>query len=533
MNKSVFLMTADEEARFIRLVTKVDAAINEARRNGENIEDAPTLQRLFRANGIDIAREAGRLAEKSKLPAFSLEPTKNGDLSLFLYTDLLPTMPALIPHAVGIYEDFQALERMNRTQQADALAAIRDTLSKNPAYKLPQNVRFLDFAYWGAFYGYLYPVLTNLAHTKTEEKQKDGQTGAPTTSLMAKMPTAPATHLLSRVLNAAPNYPAPSKRNRHEKIKCSFDEDKNISTYTRTNRGETLEISVVDPSHTLMGGGILLERFYTYIMVCWAEAGYGREFSIPLHELVNNNMYGSIDAARLALKTFMQRQAAISIWKKLKPSQRKENGADKEAQQAEAQSGEKPAMSGGILFYNVVFSGNNAIISVNEKFPTKLVAQYYTYIPRWAFGLSNNGFKLMKYIAYLCRQNVGTDGKFSISMEAIRADMGLPDPRDVPNSAHKARIKDPIENAIEEIEEAMRDHFDEMGDFTFTITPQPAKGRGIFAWLQSSIEIVFNPAGVQKFIEISGKHQQHIKKKQAAKEKAKAEQEAKKQSEKE
>lgn len=308
----------------------------------------------------------------------------------------------------------------------------------------------------------------------------------------AKMPTGTLTYFFARLLNAGEEGPKESKINRHEKIGIAYSPSQNAKQYTRITKSQEDTITVLDPHHTLQGGGKAIGKLFFFMLQCWANNRYGREFSFPLQMLVDLGMYKSVDAARLAVKNFMTRQGMIQLSRTITT---KKNG--------------KKSI-GGIVFYNYKFENAIATISVNENMPMNLLANFFTMFPLFAYGLSTNAFDLVYYIMYLARQNganiAKNNGKFTISIEAVRQFLELPAPSEVMNYKYYEKIRDPIESAIEEIEENMPDD-----DFHFTITPRYSDGSTITAWLNGDLEIEIPETQTERFIEIAKRAEQHYK----------------------
>lgn len=335
--------------------------------------------------------------------------------------------------------------------------------------------------------------------------------------MFAKYPASPLTYTLARVLNAGAKGPTSSRSNRHEHIEVQYSTEQRAAQYTRKANGKEYTVTVYDPEKTLKGSGKILGKLFFFMLQRWALSGYGREFSFPLQELVDLGMYQSLDTARVGVKTFMGRQALIQL------SQIVTVGKGKNRHNKNA---------GGVVFYNFSFDNNYVTISVNEKMPMPLLANFFTLLPMFAYGLSANAFWIVHYIMYLARQNGkilrSNDGTFTIKIDSVRQFLELPAPADVRNFKYREKIQEPIEKAIEEIETAIYNATQEgEQDFTFTITPVYDDDSSIEAWLNGKLSIQIPHEQAATFIEITEREEEHYRKRERerikAEEKVKAE----------
>jgi hypothetical protein len=162
---------------------------------------------------------------------------------------------------------------------------------------------------------------------------------------------------------------------------------------------------------------------------------------------------------------------------------------------------------GGVLFYHYRIENGYVILSANENFNWGFLANYYTVFPRFAYALPLNSFNIVRYIFSLARQNkekIKDHGKFTISLDAIRENLGLPSPEDVKNRKYKQYIIDPIEAAIDEIETALRT-VPEAQEYGFTITPVGTDTSNINQWLEGYLEIGLKGDFAETFIKIASK----------------------------
>ena len=310
--------------------------------------------------------------------------------------------------------------------------------------------------------------------------------------MVATIPTSPMTYLFARVLNAGPSGPSPSRTNRHEEMEVVYSEERNAAQYTRKNRGTEHTVTVFDPEGTLKGGGKVMGKLFFFLMQEWQASGYAREVAFPISRLVKLGMYGNNDTARRGVKTFMERMMRIRFSKSVM------NGKDGKMVKSH---------SGGVLFYNYSISGGVVTVSVNDKVPTELVADFFTIFPQFAYGLGNNAFFIVHYVMYLARQQGATlaakGGKFGIRLDSVRQYLELPTPDKVKNFKYKEKIQAPIENAIDGISVALGRNAEMLGEYGFSIALRQRGEGGIKAWLSGEVEVILSSTLASRFVAIA------------------------------
>ena len=239
------------------------------------------------------------------------------------------------------------------------------------------------------------------------------------------------------------------------------------------------------------------------------------EVGFSLQELVDLGMYYDTSTARRAVKEFFSQQKLTTL-----------SGTVKKGRKTVKEEG-------GILFYHYKINNGFVTLSVNENFNLDFIANYFTVFPRFAYALSNNAFSLVRYIFFLARQNaqaIKDKGTFTISLENVRENLGLPSVDEVNNRKYRQFIIEPIEKAIEEVEEALL-NVPEAKEYGFTITPCGTDTSNIREWLQGYLEIGLNGDFAETFIRLATKAEkdrtQWTKIKQAELAKIAARQEAK------
>ena len=213
------------------------------------------------------------------------------------------------------------------------------------------------------------------------------------------------------------------------------------------------------------------------------------EVGFSLQELVDLGMYSTTSNAGRAVKEFFAQQKLTTL-----------SGVVKKGRKTVKEEG-------GVLFYHYRLNNGYVTLSVNENFNMEFIANYFTVFPRFAYALSNNAFSLVRYIFFLARQNaqaIKNKGTFTISLDSVRENLGLPSVDEVKNRKYRQFIIEPIEKAIEETEEALQT-VPEAKEYGFTITPHGTDTNNISEWLQGYLEIGLKGDFAETFIRIATK----------------------------
>ena len=107
---------------------------------------------------------------------------------------------------------------------------------------------------------------------------------------------------------------------------------------------------------------------------------------------------------------------------------------------------------------------NRQVDEINWQF----IFQAFSTLPNYYYELSPRASELLYYIFFIARQQtkgIKERGYFSIGMRAIQQAIHLPDEEETKNP--KRDIKDEIENAVNEIEETHRIHYEGDEDLLF------------------------------------------------------------------
>ncbi len=280
-----------------------------------------------------------------------------------------------------------------------------------------------------------------------------------------------------------------SNGNRHESI---IEQRKgNAVRFTRSNsqNGNTYTVEITQADKYLSKTSKTFKKLLLFSLQKLAAQNEPLEVGFTLQELVDLGMYANTSNATRGVKEFFAQQKQTMLSGTLKKGRK------------------TISEEGGILFYHYKIKNGYVQMSVNENFNLDFITNYYTVFPRFAYALSNNAFSLVRYIFFVARQNtqqIKDKGTFTISLDAVRDNLGLPAPEDVKNRKYKQYIIEPVEEAIEEIETAL-ETVPEAKEYGFTITPIVSDSGNIHKWLEGYLEIGLKGDFAETFIDLATK----------------------------
>ena len=175
--------------------------------------------------------------------------------------------------------------------------------------------------------------------------------------------------------------------------------------------------------------------------------------SFPLQELIDTGFYSTPQSARKGFNAGMDTLTSLKIKGHIQQTKKKGSSID--------------ALE--VLFTGARIERGQCTIFFNERISWSFIAQYFTILPRYYFRLSNRASDLLYYIFYLARQHtkdIEERGYFTISFRAIQHRLQLPS--EVGNNNPDRTIKQPIEEAIEQIEDG---HSGLYGNEDFSLLP--------------------------------------------------------------
>ena len=308
---------------------------------------------------------------------------------------------------------------------------------------------------------------------------------------LGSVPNGDSLNWLFRVISASKGGRIVQKNpaNRHEEITAQQYGDKVRFTRTNKQTGTTAIVEIDQADKYLSKTNKTFTKVLLFTLQKMTAQNFPLEVGFSLQELVDLGMYSTTSNAGRAVKEFFAQQKLTTL-----------SGIVKKGRKTVKEEG-------GILFYHYRLENGFVKLSVNENFNMEFIANYFTIFPRFAYALSNNAFSLVRYIFFLARQNtqaIKEKGTFTISLEAVRENLGLPSVEDVKNRRYRQLIIEPIEKAIEEVEEALLT-VPEAKEYGFTITPYGTDASGINEWLQGYLEIGLKGDFAETFIRLATK----------------------------
>lgn len=268
------------------------------------------------------------------------------------------------------------------------------------------------------------------------------------------LPTSPATDTVMKIMGAGSELASlkESKTSHSQTIEVLQKGNKRQVIVTSGVSTVTLELSDIDK---LIGSNKAAKKMFIFSLIKMNEQAYSdgalrRDYiQFPLTELIDTGNYKTPQSARKGFNNAMDLLTSLKLKGTLEISKKRTE--------------EQSAIE--VLFTGANIKKGTCTIYLNPRINWGFVAQFYTILPKYCFTLPNRAFDLLYYIFYIARQRVKDieeKGYFTIGLRAIQERLNLPS--EVNNKNPQITIKDPIEKAIEEIEE-------ESKDLEFTITP--------------------------------------------------------------
>lgn len=312
---------------------------------------------------------------------------------------------------------------------------------------------------------------------------------------LAPIPNGESVAFLLKIINMkAGRNVLEEGTNRHSKISSLENKSGTMLRYVNENKNNDtyIEVTINHADEYLKKSGKTTEKILIYVLQAMAMQYYPAKVRLYLKDLVDAGLYSTPTNAKRGVIEFFEQQKLITLKGTVK----------KNKQTVEEQ--------GGILFYNYHFHRGKGVIDLqmNENFNIDFIANYVSSFPRFAYSLkNNNAFSLVWYIFYIARQRtreIKENGTFRIKLDTIRENLGLPAVENVRNRKYRQYIIEPIEKAIEDIEDELQ-RTPEAQDRKFTITPIIPDTSNIREWLNGSIEIGLSGDFAEDFIKIATK----------------------------
>lgn len=208
--------------------------------------------------------------------------------------------------------------------------------------------------------------------------------------------------------------------------------------------------------------------------------------SFPLQELIDIGFYKTPQSARTGFKAGMDALTSLKI--KGHIQQTKKRGSSIDALE--------------VLFTGANIKNGQCTVYFNPRISWSFIAQYFTILPRYYFKLPNRASDLLYYIFFLARQHtrdIEERGYFTIGFRAIQHRLQLPS--EIDNGNPYRTIKQPIEEAIEELE---TEHSLLYGNTEFSLLPVYDEAASIKDYLDNGyLKVGLTGAFAQTYIEIS------------------------------
>lgn len=208
--------------------------------------------------------------------------------------------------------------------------------------------------------------------------------------------------------------------------------------------------------------------------------------SFPLQELIDTGFYSTPQSARKGFNAGMDTLTSLKI--KGHIQQTKKKGSSINALE--------------VLFTGARIERGQCKIFFNERISWNFIAQYFTILPGYYFRLPNRASDLLYYIFYLARQHtrdIEERSYFTISFRAIQHRLQLPS--EIGNNNPDRTIKQPIEEAIEQIETG---HNNLYGNMEFNLLPVYDEAAAISEYLENGyLKVELKGAFAKTFIAIS------------------------------
>ena len=165
-------------------------------------------------------------------------------------------------------------------------------------------------------------------------------------------------------------------------------------------------------------------------------------------------------------------------------------------------------------------------IYFNPYIDLRIFTAYSSFFPLWAYRLDNlEAFLLVRYIFYTARMKGNYFSKpekgdqiegypykyFTLKLDSCRDAIGLPSPEDVTGRHYKEQIREPLEAAIESVEEEISKINNPDESILVTLTPiGTEEAKKIELYLRCDIEIGIIDTFADSFIQAAVKHEKKV-----------------------
>lgn len=307
------------------------------------------------------------------------------------------------------------------------------------------------------------------------------------------VPTSTATNLILETLGAGEDIADLPDRKRQVNHGTSLEVLENGKSRRVVLSGNKAQVVIeLDDIDRLTGSNKPAKKLFVLSLIKANEqAIHGghltRDYiSFPLQELVDIGFYKSLRSARTGFKTGMDTLTSFKIRGHIQKTKKKGFSID--------------ALE--VLFTGARIEKNQCFVRLNYAIDWGFIVQYFTILPKYYFALPNRASDLLLYIYYLARQHtrdIEERGYFTIGFRAIQHHLQLPSENATKNPQRD--IKDPIDAAIEQIEDEHSRHYNNMD---FNLLPVCDEAATISEYLDNGyLKVSLKGDFAKTFIEIS------------------------------
>lgn len=307
------------------------------------------------------------------------------------------------------------------------------------------------------------------------------------------MPDSTASNLILETLGAGAaiaDLPARKRQVNHATTLEVYEDGQRRQVQLKTQKASvTIELADIDK---LTGSNKPAKKLFVLALIKANEQAIHEGqltknyVSFPLQELIDTGFYSTPQSARKGFNAGMDTLTSLKIKGHIQQTKKKGSSID--------------ALE--VLFTGARIERGQCTIFFNERISWSFIAQYFTILPRYYFRLPNRASDLLYYIFYLARQHtkdIEERGYFTISFRAIQHRLQLPS--EVGNNNPDRTIKQPIEEAIEQIEDG---HSGLYGNEDFSLLPVYDEYAPIASFLDNGyLRVELKGSFAETFIAIS------------------------------
>jgi hypothetical protein len=307
------------------------------------------------------------------------------------------------------------------------------------------------------------------------------------------VPDSPASNLVMETLGAGADIgdlPDRKRQVNHSQTLEVLENGKSRRVMLTSGKAQvTLELADIDK---LTGSNKPAKKLFVLTLLKANEQAIfdgqlARDYvSFPLQELIDTGFYSTPQSARKGFNSGMDALTSLKVKGHIQQSKKKETTID--------------ALE--VLFTGARIERGQCTVFLNPRINWSFIAQYFTILPRYYFALPNRASDLLYYIFYLARQHtkdIEERGYFTIGFRAIQHRLQLPS--EIGNTRPQQTIKQPIEDAIEELETA---HSNLYGNTEFCLLPVYDEAASIADYLDNGyLQVTLKGEFAKAFIEIS------------------------------